>query len=148
MHSGARGKSGSSRPVSKDSPDWVEASPSDVEALIVQWANQGVSASEMGLLLRDQHGIPSVRALTGKRVSEILAAHKLSGEVPEDLMALIRKSVSLKKHLDENKRDFTSKRGYQLTVSKIRRLVYYYQKKGRLPENWQYTEENARLLVK
>ena len=148
MHSGARGQSGSKKPVSKEAPDWVELKGPEIEALIVQMANQGVSASEIGLMLRDQHGVPSVRAIAGKRVGEILAEHKLTHEVPEDLMALIRKSVTLKKHLDKNKRDYTSKRGYQLTVSKIRRLVFYYQKKGRLPENWQYSEETAQLLVK
>ncbi len=148
MHSGARGQSGSKKPLSKEAPNWVEYKGKEIEELIVQLANQGLPASEIGLMLRDQYGVPSVRAVAGKRVEEILGEHKLLGEVPEDLMALIRKSVKLKRHMEKNKRDYTSKRGYQLSVSKIRRLVFYYQKKGRLPENWRYTEENAELLVK
>lgn len=74
--------------------------------------------------------------------------HNLKPKIPEDLMNLIRKSVKQKAHLEKNKKDFDTKRGYQLTVSKIRRLTSYYQKQGKLAADWRYTEQAAELLAK
>ena len=79
---------------------------------------------------------------------QVLKDHKLSGAIPEDLTALLRRAVALKKHQKENKKDMTAKRGYQLTVSKIRALARYYKKKGVLPKDWVYDEKKAALLVK
>ncbi len=129
-------------------PSWVELKPQEAVEAIVNLANAGHSASEIGMLLRDQYGVPNVKALAGKSVSRILAGQKLLPEVPEDLMNLIRKSVNLRRHLERNKKDFSAKRGLQLAVAKIRRLVSYYKKEGRLPLDWRYSEETAALLVK
>jgi small subunit ribosomal protein S15 len=148
MHSGKKGKSGSSAPPSKQSPGWVEYKPKEIEEAIVSLSNAGHSASEIGMILRDQYGVPNVKELTGKKIEGILEKHELLPDVPQDLLNLIKKSVALQKHSSENKKDFTAKRGYQLTVSKIRRLVKYYHKKGKLPKEWRYTAEKAALLVK
>ncbi len=129
-------------------PSWVELKPAEATEAIVSLANAGNSGSEIGMLLRDQYGVPSIKDLCGKSVEEILKDHNLMAEVPEDLMNLIRKSVKLRKHLAKNKKDGSAKRGLLLTVSKIRALVRYYKKKGRLPVEWQYTEGTAALLVK
>ena len=148
MHSGKKGKSGSTKPISGTVPDWVEYKPKEVEELVTTLANAGHSTSEIGLILRDQYGIPSVKAITGKTISKILANNKLLGEIPEDLMNLIKTSVALQKHMAKNRKDFSAKRGFQLSVSKIRRLVKYYVNKGTLPKDWRYSEERAALLVK
>ena len=148
MHSGDKGKHGSKKPVSKKAPAWVELGAKEIEELIVSQANAGQTPAEIGMVLRDQYGVPSVRAVTKKRVSDILAKHKLLPDVPRDLLNLIEKSVKLTKHMAENRKDTTAKRGYQLTVSKIRRLAKYYKKKGQLPADWRYTKQTAALLVK
>jgi len=148
MHSGSRGKSGSTPPASKQNPSWVEYKPEEIEQIIVELANSGLTASEIGMILRDQYGVPSVKKLSGKKIEEILEKHKLGSDIPRDMLNLIRKSVKLQKHMGKNKKDMTSKRGYQLTVSKIRRLTKYYVKKGKLPKGWRYTPEKAALLVK
>lgn len=148
MHGRSKGKSGSKKPASKQPADWVEYKPKEVSDLIAGMANAGKTASEIGAILRDQHGIPSVKALMGKRISQILEEHKLMPAIPTDLMNLIRSSVKLQKHIGEHKKDYSAKRGYDLTVSKIRRLAEYYTKKGRLPKEWRYSAETAELLVK
>ena len=148
MHSGARGKSGSKRPAGRSLPKWVELKPKEAEEGIISLANAGHTGSEIGMIMRDLYGVPDVKALTGRKLDDILKTHNLLPEIPEDLMSLIRKSVKLRKHQQNNKKDFTSKRGYQLTVSKIRRLVKYYVKRGRLPKGWRFSEEKAALLVK
>jgi small subunit ribosomal protein S15 len=72
----------------------------------------------------------------------------LRPELPEDLGNLIRSAVKELKHLQNNKADITGKRGYQLTVSKIRRLAIYYKNRGLLPMDWKYSDEKAVLLVR
>ena len=56
--------------------------------------------------------------------------------------------MNLRKHLEKNKKDYSSKRGLELTESKIRRLVKYYKKRKVLPEDWKYDPEKAKLLVR
>ncbi|HLD59134.1 MAG TPA: 30S ribosomal protein S15 [archaeon] len=148
MHSGAKGVSRSKKPVSKKSPEWVELKPKEIEEAITNLANAGHPAAEIGTLLRDQYGVPGAKLVTGKNISQILEEHNLKPKIPEDLMNLIRKSVKQRAHLAKNKKDFDAKRGYQLTVSKIRRLTAYYQKQGKIAADWRYTEQAAELLAK
>lgn len=148
MHSGAKGKSGSKAPIDKSVPSWVEIKPAEVVELILDLNNQGKNRAQIGTILRDQYGVPSVKELTGKKVSQILEEHNVLSDVPRDLLNLINKSVKLYKHLAGFKKDYTAKRGYILTVSKIRRLADYYKKAGKLSNDWIYTPEAAALLVK
>lgn len=120
----------------------------ECEDLIVQLHNAGRPAAEIGIMLRDAHRIKSVKAFTGKRVSEILESKGIKQEIPEDLMNLIRASVQLENHLSKHRHDMAAKRGFELAVSKIRRLSRYYIDHAKLPANWRYTAESARLLVK
>ncbi len=120
----------------------------EAEEIIVSLANAGHSPSKIGLILRDEHGVKDFNELAGKGIRGVLVENKLSGDMPEDMLNLIRRSVQLNKHLSKNKKDFSAKRGYELTVSKIRRLTRYYSKKGKIPAGWRYTPEQAALLVK
>ncbi|MFH1224713.1 MAG: 30S ribosomal protein S15 [Candidatus Diapherotrites archaeon] len=136
------------RPAGKQVLDWVDYKPAELEQAIVNMANTGHTASQIGMMLRDQYGIPKLKKVAGVTVEDVLGKHNLLPEVPRDLLNLIRRSVTLQRHMKANKKDFTAKRGYQLTVSKIRRLVNYYHRKGKLPVAWRYTPETAALLVK
>lgn len=148
MHSRKKGKSGSKHPVAEVSPKWLQYSKEEVIELVLQMAKEGKKASIIGLILRDQHGIPSVKAVTGKTISEILAENKMGAEYPEDLMNLMRKAVRLHKHLAVNKLDKHNNRALKLIESKIKRLVAYYKKVKKLPADWYYTPEEAALLIK
>lgn len=147
MHSRKHGKSGSKKPMRREVPEWLGYSKDEVEKLIIKLAKEGNSASRVGLVLRDQYGIPDVRAL-GIRVSDIIEKHGMRKEVPEDMFNLMKKAVDLRRHLERNKRDYISKHGLELTESKIRRLGKYYAKSGKLPADWRYDVEQAKLLVK
>ena len=78
---------------------------------------------------------------------KILKENDLYTKLPEDLLSLLKKVVNLDKHLRENKKDVHSKRGMELTESKIRRLVKYYKKRKVLPKDWRYKRENVKLMV-
>ncbi|MBW2965339.1 30S ribosomal protein S15 [Candidatus Woesearchaeota archaeon] len=143
MHSRAKGVSGSKKPFKKTVPSWIRYKPKEVEMLILKMAKEGKAPSKIGLTLRDTYGIPDVKTLTGKRVTQILAEKKLLSDVPEDLRELIRKAALVRKHLEDNKQDRTALRGLQLTESKIKRLVKYYKGTGRLAVEWKYIPSKA-----
>ena len=147
MHSRKKGKSGSTRPEVRKKQAWVKYSIKEVEALIVKLGKQEKTASEIGLILRDSYGIPDVKAMTKKKITQILKENKLGTELPEDLINLIKKHIDLTAHRGTNRQDMTAKRGFQLTESKINRLVKYYKKKGQLPAEWKFDRSKAKLLV-
>lgn len=148
MHSRKRGRSGSVRPASKAVPDWVDYAASDVEELVARLGKAGTPPALIGLTLRDSYGIPSIRNITGKTLTQILAENKLKPAYPEDLMNLIRKAVGMRHHLARNKRDVHNKSKLIHIESKIKRLVRYYREAGRLPRDWVYDPAKAELLVK
>ncbi|MBC7095668.1 30S ribosomal protein S15 [Thermococcus sp.] len=148
LHARKRGKSGSKKPPRTAPPTWVDYTAEEVENLVVKLRKDGHSVAMIGTILRDQYGIPSVRLITGKKITKILEENNLAPELPEDLMFLIRKAVKLRKHLEQHPKDLHSRRGLQLTESKIRRLVKYYRETGKLPANWRYDPEQAKLLVR
>ncbi|PIN79378.1 30S ribosomal protein S15 [Candidatus Woesearchaeota archaeon CG10_big_fil_rev_8_21_14_0_10_34_8] len=147
MYSRKKGRSGSTKPIDKKVQAWVRYKPKEVEMLVLKMAKEGKTSSQIGLMLRDKYGIPSVKSLLGKSVSELLKSKDLQPEIPDDLMALIRSSISLEKHIEENKQDMTAKRGEQLTTSKILRLVKYYKNSGKLPQDWKFDKSKVRLLI-
>ncbi|MEK6941736.1 MAG: 30S ribosomal protein S15 [archaeon] len=126
----------------------VEYKPKEIEEVIINLANSGHTPAQVGMILRDQYGVPNAKKVLCKTIEQFFGEHKLLHEVPFDLLNLIRKSVTIEKHMAENKKDMTAKRGLQLTVSKIRRLVKYYHKAGKLSKDWKYTSERAALLIK
>jgi small subunit ribosomal protein S15 len=146
MHSRRRGKAKSTKPVDRKST-WVRYEKKEVELLVQNIAKKGKSASEIGLDLRDSYGIPDVKAVTKSSISKILKDNKLNPPLPQDLVDLIKRDIALTTHFESNKHDMTAKRGAQLTVSKIKRLVKYYKKKGVLAVNWEYQRDQAKLLI-
>jgi small subunit ribosomal protein S15 len=148
MHSGKRGKSRSTRPYRTAPPKWVQLSKKEIEEVVVKLGKKGMPPSKIGVILRDQYGVPSVKLMTGKRIAQILEEKGIKTELPEDLMNLIRSAVQLDKHLNENPKDMTAKRGMQLVEAKINRLARYYAREGRIPTNWKYDLSKAKLLVR
>ncbi len=119
-----------------------------IEKIIVELAKQGVPPSKIGLILRDQYGVPSIRKATGKKLVQILKEHNLAPEIPEDLFNLMKRAVNLHEHLTKHKKDKHSKRGLQMIESKIRALIKYYKREGLLPEDFSYDPEKAKLLIR
>ncbi|MBU2589391.1 MAG: 30S ribosomal protein S15 [Nanoarchaeota archaeon] len=147
MYSRKRGKAGSTKPVKKTTPTWVSHKSKVVEQLILKLAKSEKTTSEIGIILRDTYGIPSVRAVTGKKINQILIENKAEPALPENLRALIVRHINLMKHMESNNHDKTAKRGAELTESKINRLVKYYRRTSKLPANWKYDKAKAKLLV-
>jgi len=145
MHSRKRGNAGSKRPLVPG--QFATYSAEETEKLILKLAKDGLQTAQIGAVLRDQYGIPSVVTSTGKHIGMVLQENKLTPEIPEDLLNLLKKAVNLHNHLNKNTRDAHSKRGLELLESKIRRVAKYYVAVTRLPESWRYDAEQAKLIV-
>ena len=138
MYSRKKGKHGSKKPAKKTAPSWIRYKAKEVELLIAKFSKDGKTTSQIGMILRDVYGIPNALALCGKSISAVLKEKNLSAEVPEDMTSLFKRVAALRKHIEANKHDQTSKRGLHITESKINRLTKYYKRTGRIPENWKF----------
>lgn len=139
-----KGKSHSRRPISKRAPAWCKYSPEEVEAFVIKLAKEENPPSKIGIILRDQYGIPLVKSIVGRPIKEIMEDAGLKANVPEDLNNLIKQTTTLQRHLAKNKADSVNKRSLELIVSKVRRLAKYYKGRGILPEGWEYKPEVVR----
>lgn len=131
-----------------EKPEWVTYSNEEIEEFILKFTKEGKSTSEIGIILRDTYGIPSVKDVTGERITEILERNGQAKQYPEDIMNLIRRAVNIREHLEENPKDLHTKRGLTIIESRIRKLGSYYVSEGKLPEGWRYNPKEAALLVK
>jgi len=148
MHARKKGASRSVKPTVSNVDQWLEYSNDEIISLIVDLAKKGLSPSEIGIQLRDQYGIPNVKAITGQSVTQILEKKDLKPELPETFENLLRRALKLRKHLEANPKDLNNKRGLQLTESKIKRLVRYYKGKKIIPADFYYDVNNIELLLR
>lgn len=147
MYTSSKGISGSTKPFVEAAPEWSNTDKSAIEATILDLARQGKSTSEIGTILRDQHAVPDVRLVLGKRMAAVLADAGVSGTYPEDMMNLMRKVVNLLDHLSDNRKDLHNRRSLEIMESKIRRMARYYSGEGRIPADWKYQRDQVRLMV-
>jgi small subunit ribosomal protein S15 len=145
IHTHTHGKSHSIRPTSKSAPSWLNQGKDQVSSLVVKLSKDGLTPSEIGLKLRDEHGIPLVKPVVGKSLTELLADNNIRPEMPEDLDTLVKKAVGLQKHLKIHNSDHRNVRSLELVEAKIHRLSKYYKKIGKLPKSWKYAAVIAQL---
>eukprot|EP00949_MAST-11_sp_MAST-11-sp1_P002772 g2772.t1 len=144
-----KGISKSALPYKRSPPSWLLKSktPEDIEKLICTLAKKGMRSSEIGVFLRDQHGVPQVKSITGSKILRLLKKNGLGPEIPEDLYCLVKKAVSVRKHLERNRADKDSKFRLILIESKIHRLARYYRRSRQLAPNWRYESSTASAMV-
>jgi len=138
LYTSKRGRSGSTRPISKKAPSWCKYTPEEVEALVLKLSREGNAASNIGVVLRDRYGVPLAKSITGKTIHEILKVGQQEANLPEDLNSLVRTADGLRRHLEKNRKDYVNKRSLAMVESKIHRLVKYYRARGQLRPDWQY----------
>ncbi|KAJ0104417.1 hypothetical protein J7T55_010881 [Diaporthe amygdali] len=162
LHSNGKGISASAVPYSRSAPSWLKTTPDQVVDQICKLAKKGATPSQIGVILRDSHGVAQVKVVTGNKILRILkssaqtrlklGAHgttsgRLAPNIPEDLYMLIKKAVAVRKHLERNRKDKDSKFRLILIESRIHRLARYYKTVGVLPPTWRYEAATASTLV-
>ncbi len=148
MQTRRKGKSCSKRPMISENPAWVPLTATEIEDLIVTFSKEGMVSAKLGLVLRDQYGVPDIKLATGKTATEIMQEKGVASSPPEDLSNLMRRAITLNVHVIEHRGDMSNKRGLNLIAARIRRLERYYKRKGILPKTWKYSLANAELMLK
>lgn len=147
MHSKGKGISKSALPYRRTPPSWLKANPTEVIEQICKFARKGMTPSQIGVVLRDSHGVAQVSHLTGSKILRILKKNGLAPDVPEDLYMLIKKAVSVRKHLERFRKDKDAKFRLILIESRIHRVARYYKTVKALPPTWKYESATAASLV-
>lgn len=91
MHSRGKGMSKSARPYKRTPPSWLKATPEEIEEQICKFAKKGLPPSQIGVILRDSHGIAQVKSVTGSKIVRIL---KKNGKFWIKLLTLLMESSS------------------------------------------------------
>ena len=143
-HAHTHGKSHSIRPTSKNAPSWTIGSQEIIKS-IVDFGKDGMSASEIGLRLRDEFAVPLAKPIVGKTITQILEENDIKRPMPEDLEKLVRKALGLQKHLNIHNSDKRNVRSLELIESKIHRLSRYYKRVGKVSKDWKYASVIAKL---
>lgn len=153
-------------PYRRSVPSWLKLNSEDVKEQIKKLGKKGMTPSQIGkfnwmflptgsyfliffigIILRDSHGVAQVRFVNGNKVLRIMKAVGLKPDIPEDLYFLIKRAVSIRKHLERNRKDIDSKFRLILVESRIHRLARYYKIKAVLPPTWKYESATASALV-
>lgn len=129
-------------------PHWLNYKQEEVEQLIANKYQKGLTKSQIGIILRDQYGIPSTKEITKKNINKILRERGVKEQLPEDLIALYKKAVKLHMHVEKQKKDKHSVRSFVVLENRIKRLIKYYKENKTLPKDYEYSLEAARLVVK
>jgi small subunit ribosomal protein S15 len=108
-------------------------------------SKEGLGPSEIGMKLRDEHGVPLAKPVVGKKLTKILTDNDIKTEIPEDLDRLVRKAAGLQKHLKAHNSDHRNVRSLELVEAKIHRLAQYYKSTGKIPASWKYAAVIAQL---
>uniref|UniRef100_A0A2K6R3Y8 Small ribosomal subunit protein uS15 n=1 Tax=Rhinopithecus roxellana TaxID=61622 RepID=A0A2K6R3Y8_RHIRO len=132
MHAPRKGLSQSALPYRRSVPTWLKLTSDDIYKL----AKKGLTPSQIGVILRDSHGVAQVRFVTGNKILRILKSKGLAPDLPEDLYHLIKKAVA------RNRKDKDAKFRLILIESRIHHLT-----KRVLPPNWKYESSTASALV-
>lgn len=75
MHAPGKGIASSALPYRRTPPSWLKTTPDDVVDHIGKLARKGLTPSQIGVTLRDSHGIPQVRFVTGNKILRILKSN-------------------------------------------------------------------------
>lgn len=147
LHGNGKGKSSSALPFRRMPPSWLKVATRDVIETVCKLAKKGMSPSNIGMQLRDTMGISQVKNVTGRKIVRILKHNGLAPEIPEDLYCLIKRAVTMRKHLERNRKDMDTKYRLILVESRIHRLARYYKRVKHLPPTWRYESSTASAMV-
>ena len=123
----------------------MTTTPDEAKSAILKLAKDGTTPSRIGVVLRDDYGVPLTKPLLGRSVVEVLTEGKVAPKLPQDLQDLIDRAQRVQKHLQSHKSDRKNVHSLELVEAKIYRLSKYYKDRGILPREFKYTAVVAQL---
>lgn len=106
-----------------EKPTWVKMKESDLKKLILELSAK-YPASQIGMILRDQYGIPTTKVY-GKKLNAYLK--ELGIDKKEDLENATKKVEKIKEHLKNNVTDKKTKHKLQKAQARLNILKKYYK---------------------
>jgi len=95
--------------------------------------------------MRDEYGIPLLKIIMDKTITEIRTEGGIKEDMPEDLHQLVQKALALQRHLRTHNTDHRNVRSLELIEAKIHRLSKYYKRNEKIAKNWKYASVIAQL---
>lgn len=74
---------GSALPYKRTAPRWLKISADEIHDHIFKLARKGLTPSQIGVVLRDSHGVAQVKSVTGNKILRILKTNGLAPQIPE-----------------------------------------------------------------
>ena len=98
----------------------------EVEAIVEKLAKEGITTEKIGLILRDQYGIPTAK-IFGKKLSAMLKGKP--GYKDATFENAQKKFKRIKVHLEKHHGDKKSRRALEIRTARVRKLKKYVEKK-------------------
>ena len=103
-------------------PSWAKLSETELKTIVAELAQKNQPA-QIGLILRDQYGIPTTK-IFGKKLSKILA--ELNLQTNFELQNVQKKAERMVEHLKKNKGDKKAKHKLQKASGRVNKLKKYF----------------------
>ena len=114
------------KPQKIEKPVWLKYTKDEVEAIILKLADKGLTAEKIGLVLRDQYGIPKAK-IYNLKINKILK-QKNKYQEPTNLNLKIKLQKVID-HYKKNKQDKTAEHSLIITKAKLKKRDDYEKKK-------------------
>ena len=111
---------------SLEKPVWLKYSEDEVKSIILKLAEKNLTSEKIGLVLRDQYGIPKAK-LYNLKISKVLKEKDKYQE--PTVINLSKKIEKLTVHNKKHKKDRKTERALIITKAKLKKRQEYITKK-------------------
>lgn len=94
LHSKGKGIASSAIPYSRAAPAWLKTTPDQVVDHICKLAKKGATPSQIGVVLRDSHGVAQVKIVTGMETRRTATLGIRGSKISNIFAQVTRSSVS------------------------------------------------------
>lgn len=110
-------------------PVWLKYVDSEIKEIILKLAEKDskMTAEKIGLILRDNYGIPQTKIYNTKISNVLKKEGKYKHPDQENLKIKVKK---LEEHLNKNKQDKRTERALIITKAKLKKIGDYLDKKN------------------
>ncbi len=111
-----------------EKPVWLKYSEKEVKKMVLDLFDKGNSIEKIGLILKDQYGIPKVK-LFGLKIKKIIEEEKKEKCDEPTILNLKEKLDQIIKHYKKNKQDKNAERSLIITKAKLKKREDYHKKR-------------------
>ena len=136
MYSKGHGKSQSIKPYCNIPTSHSDLTQNELTDIIVDLGRKGKATPEIGNILRDEFAIGRQKNITNLKLSQILKNAGVASKIPEDVVAIEKKCLSIYSHIKKFWNDKTARYRLKHAESLLHRIIRYYKTKGVLEKSY------------